>query len=163
MKAFITIGLLAASLALTGHAAMAATTQAHKPVNAVQVSRTRPAVHVAARQPQPRAQLNIDIGRFIHGMLGGGPVPYADLVRDVQRMPVTRGTAGSSYSPSYDYSAGTAASCAACDSQAASDQEVQEIQQLNDTNAMNASNAAAEAANDAANAAALQTEINAGM
>ena len=33
---------------------------------------------------------------------------------------------------------------------------------MNDTNAMNASMAAAEAANDAANAATLQTEINAG-
>ena len=33
---------------------------------------------------------------------------------------------------------------------------------MNDTNAMNASMAAAEQQNDAANAAALQTEINAG-
>ena len=34
---------------------------------------------------------------------------------------------------------------------------------MNDTNALNASMAAAEQENDAANAATLQTEINAGM
>jgi hypothetical protein len=52
---------------------------------------------------------------------------------------------------------------AAADAQAASDAEVQAIQQMNDTNALNASMAAAEQQNDAANAATLQTEINAGM
>jgi hypothetical protein len=55
------------------------------------------------------------------------------------------------------------ASSAANDSLAASEQEDQEIQSTNDTNALNAPMAAAEEQNDAANAATLQTEINAGM
>ena len=42
-------------------------------------------------------------------------------------------------------------------------QENQAIQEMNDINALNASMAAAEQENDAANAATLQTEINAGM
>lgn len=53
------------------------------------------------------------------------------------------------------------ASSSAGDSQAASDAENQAIQSMNDENALNASMAAAEAQNDAANAATLQTEINA--
>jgi hypothetical protein len=46
------------------------------------------------------------------------------------------------------------------DSIDASDQAIQQDQSLQD---MDASNAAAEAQNDAANAAAVQTDINAGM
>lgn len=45
--------------------------------------------------------------------------------------------------------------------QASVDAEVQAIQQMNDENALNASMQAAEQQNDAANAATLQTEINA--
>ena len=91
-----------------------------------------------------------------------GPIPYANLVRDV------RGVSGSG-GGSYDYSSSpsddtaVAVSSAAAQEQAASDEEVQAIQQMNDTNALNASMAAAEQQNDAANAATLQTEINAGM
>jgi hypothetical protein len=162
MKSLITTGVLIASLSLGASAAMAANTT-HKTASAAHVSHTRTAVHVAARKRAPRAQLNVDIGQFIQGMLGGGPVPYANLIRDAERMPASRRSSGSSYSPSYDSSAGAPASCAACDSQAASDQEVQEIQQMNDTSALTASMAAAEEQNDAANAATLQTEINAGM
>jgi hypothetical protein len=44
-----------------------------------------------------------------------------------------------------------------------SDAENQAIQQMNDTNALTASMAAAEQQNEEANAATLQTEINAGM
>jgi hypothetical protein len=72
------------------------------------------------------------------------------------------GSGGGSYaysSPSYDNSAPIATGN---DAQAAADAEKQAIQQMNDTNAMTASMAAAEAQNDAANAATLQTEINAG-
>jgi hypothetical protein len=168
MKAFITTGLLAASLALTGHAAMAAT-PANPISKAPQVSHARAAhapvyraPHVAARGYAPRGQLGFDIGQFIQGMLGGGPVPYANLVRDVQRMPVSRGSSGSSYSPSYDNSPTVDTSSAAA-SQTSSDDENQAIQQMNDENALNASMAAAEQQNDAANAATLQTEINAGF
>jgi hypothetical protein len=51
------------------------------------------------------------------------------------------------------------------DAQAAADSaaESNAIQSTNDTNALTASMAAAEQENDAANAATLQTEINAGM
>jgi len=114
-----------------------------------------------ARKAQPRSQLNVDIAQFVQGMLGGGPVPYANLMRDVASMPASHGSSG--YSPSYDYSSGPPASCAACDSQAAADQENQEIQQMDDINAMNASNAAAAAQNAADTAATIQTEINAGI
>jgi hypothetical protein len=109
----------------------------------------------------PRDQLNVDVAQFVRGMLGGGPIPYANLVRDVRGMHGTGTYAGSDYaSPTYDTSV-TASS--ASDAQAASDAENQAIQSMNDTNALNASMAAAEQENDAANAATLQTEINAGM
>jgi hypothetical protein len=63
-------------------------------------------------------------------------------------------------SPTYDTSTPVSSGN---DAQAASDAEVQAIQQLNDENALNASMQAAEEQNDEANAATLQTEINAGM
>jgi hypothetical protein len=163
MKSLIVTGIFAASLALTGSAAMAAPTQSNPIPHAALVSHARPATFAAVPQTQPRAQLNADIGQFVQSMLIGGPVPYANLVRDVRNMSVSRGLSGQAESPSYDYSASPPASCASCDAQAASDQEVQEIQQMNDTNALTASMAAAEQENEAANAAALQTEINAGM
>jgi hypothetical protein len=161
MKSFITTGILAATLAFTANAAMAVTPENPIP-NHPQAWHAQPVARVAAQRLQPRG-LNVDVAQFIRGMLGGGPIRYANIIRDVRNLPASRGSSGSSYSPSYDYSSWAAASCAACDSQAASDQEVQEIQQMNDTNALNASMAAAEEQNDAANAATLQTEINAGM
>jgi hypothetical protein len=109
----------------------------------------------------PRNQLGLDISQFIQGMLGGGPVSYANLARDVEQM--HGATGGGSYdysSSSYDNSAPIATGN---DAQAASDAENQAIQQMNDTNALTASMAAAEEQNDEANAATLQTEINAGM
>ena len=109
----------------------------------------------------PRNQLGLDVSQFIQGMLGGGPVPYANLARDVEQMHGVRGGGSYDYSsPSYDNSAPIATSN---DAQAASDAENQAIQQMNDTNALTASMAAAEEQNDEANAATLQTEINAGM
>jgi len=166
MKTLITTAIVAASLALIGTATIAATAQPHKtvqihkPVRAVHVAHARPAAHYAARYRGPRNQLGFDVGQFIQGMLGGGPVPYANLMRDVAR---AHGSSGSSYSPSYDNSPAIDVGSAARDSQAAADAENQAIQQMNDTNALNASMAAAEQQNDAANAATLQTEINAGM
>jgi hypothetical protein len=109
-------------------------------------TRTTPRRHYAA------VQRPADLGQFIEGFFGGAlGVPPAR---------------GGNYeaSPSYDASTTTVdTSSAAADAQAASDAEVQAIQQMNDTNALNASMAAAEEQNDAANAATLQTEINAGM
>jgi hypothetical protein len=150
MKSLITRGILIASLALTGSTAMAAnstTARAHAPV------------HVAAPRAL-RTPLNADLGPFIQSMLGGAFPQYSGLIRNAMRAPASRRSSGSyDWSPSYDSSFG--ASSAATDSQAASDAENQAIQSMNDTNAMNASMAAAEQMNDAANAAAIQTEINA--
>ena len=160
MKSLITRAVLIASLALTGNAAMAANITTHHTTRVV--AHAHPAVHAV-----PRTQLNADIGQFIQSMLGGGPVAYSRLVQDAMRARPSSRSQGSSqgsydWTPSYDSSPAIDESSAAQQSQAASDAENQAIQSMNDTNAMNASMAAAEQQNDAANAAALQTEINAG-
>jgi len=161
MKSLITRAVLIASLASTGNAAMAANITAHHTTRVV--AHARPAVHAV-----PRTQLNADIGQFIQSMLGGGPVAYSKLVQDAMKARPSSRSQGSSQgssdwsSPSYDSSPAVDDGSAARESQAASDAENQAIQSMNDTNAMNASMAAAEQQNDAANAAALQTEINAG-
>jgi hypothetical protein len=149
MKSLITGGLLVASLALTGNAAMAANMPAHK---------IRPAArHIVT--PQPLGEPNADIGQFIQSIFGGGP-QYQALMQNAGRSRSSRRSTGSyDGSPSYDSSPTIDSS--ATDAQAASDAEAQAIQSMNDTNALNASTAAAEAANDAANAATVQTEINA--
>ena len=161
MKSFIVTGIFAASLALAARSAMAATPADPYP-HGVQSSRVHTAARGAVQMPQPRGQLNVDVAAFIQGMLGGGPVPYANLIRDVRSMPA--GTDGG-YSPTFDSpTAGPDNSAsAAAQAQAASDEEVQTINEINDTDALTASMAAAEEENDEANAAALQTEINAGM
>jgi hypothetical protein len=162
MRNLITTGIIAASLALVGTTAMAAPSPANPVPRYAQAWQARAPLNVAAQRPLLRGRLNVDVAQFVRGMLGGGPIPYANLVRDVRSQ---RGSGGGSYdwssSPSYDSS--TSAGCASCDAQAASDAENQAIQQMNDTNALNASMAAAEQQNEAANAATLQTEINAGM
>jgi hypothetical protein len=175
MRLFVTSGILAACLALTANAAMAAPTQinpipsaryvsparvAHAPVYGAPRFAVRGyAPRFAMRAYAPHYRLGAGVGPFVRGMLGGGPIPYAGIIRDARS---SYGSAGASYSPpSYDNSA--PASCAACDAQAASDEENQAIQEMNDINAMNASNAAAAAQNAADTAATIQTEINAGM
>jgi hypothetical protein len=154
MKSLITRGILIASLALTGSAAMAANSQAY-----TTTARAHAPVHVA----MPRGShnpLNADPGPFIQSMFGGGFAQYSGPIQNATRAPASRRSRGSyDWSPSYDASFG--ASSAATDSQAASDAEAQAIQSMNDTSALNASMAAAEQANDAANAATIQTEINA--
>jgi hypothetical protein len=154
MKSLITRGILIASLALTGSTAMAANSQAYT---------TTPRAHAPVRVAAPRLPrnpLNADLGPFIQSMLGGGFPQYTGLIRNAMRAPASRRSPGS-YDGSASYDPSFGASSAATDSQAASDAENQAIQSMNDTNAMNASMAAAEQANDAANAAAIQTEINA--
>jgi hypothetical protein len=145
MKSLMTTGLLVASLALSGNAAMAANTAIHQ-----HVKRYAPmATHVTQRLP--RDQFGADLGQFIQSMFGGGvPMRYA------RSQPAYRSSGASESfdnSPSVDTSSN--------DAQAASDAQVQAIQSMNDTNALNASMAAAEAQNEAAQAAAIQTEINA--
>jgi hypothetical protein len=114
----------------------------------------RPATRVAARYRQPPVTGNNDLGQFIAGFFGGVmPQQYAHR----------RGSDRYVSSPSYDNSPTIDTSSAGTDAQAASDQEAQQIQQSNDESALNASMAAAEQQNEAANAATLQTEINAGF
>ena len=158
MKSLITKAVLIASLALGGSAAMAANSPAHKYARVI--PHARAAVRVAPRLPS--GQFNADIGQFIQSMLGGGPVQYSRLTQDAMRArPSYPSSASSDWSPSYESSPAMDASSSAGNSQAASDAENQAIQSMNDENALNASMAAAEAQNDAANAATLQTEINA--
>jgi protein-tyrosine-phosphatase len=92
-------------------------------------------------------------------MLGAFP-QYSGLIRNAMRAPASHRSPGSSdWSPSYDTS--VSVSSAGTDAQVASDAEAQAIQSMNDTNSSNASMAAVEQQNEAANAAAIQTEINA--
>jgi hypothetical protein len=154
MKSLITRAVLVASLALTGNAAMAANSHAYKTT----VSRAHAPIHVA----MPRIQPNADLGSFIQSMFGGAFPQYSGLIQNAMRAPASRRSSGSyDWSPSYDTPSDTSVSSGAADAQAASDAENQAIQSMNDTNALNASMAAAEQENEAANAAALQTEINA--
>jgi hypothetical protein len=160
MRSSITTVIVAGSLLLTANAAMAVSPANPIPQHA-RAAYVPQVQRVVTRRLTPNNQLNVDVAQFIQGMLGGGPVPYANLVRDVRGMRGTGTSAGSDYSaPTYDTSVPDSGAAAA---QAASDAEVQAIQSLDDTNAQTASMAAAEEENDEANAATLQTEINAGM
>ena len=161
MKLLITTSVLALTFALTANAAMAAPTPANPVPSVLQAARA--VVHVAAQRPLLRRRLNVDVARFVRGMLGGGPIPYGNLVRDVRSLRAAGGSYDWSASPSYDYSSTDNTGSIGTDTAAAAAAEDQAIQQMNDTDAETASMAAAEAANDAANAATLQTEINAGM
>jgi len=163
MKSLMTAGLLIVSLALTGNAAMAANTQVHTATKPVHVTQPRVAARAAVRRPYAYVPgpMPFDIGQFIQGMLGG-PLPpqYAQIVQNAMRESASHRSSGS-----YDFSPSSptvdvdnSQSQAAID---ASDQAIQqEDQSLQD---LDASVAAAEQQNDAANAAALQTDINAGM
>ena len=158
----ITIGIFAATLALGAHAAMAAPSPANPLPHLRQAEQTRPVGRFAAERLPVRGQTNVDVAQFVRGMLGGGPIPFANLARDVRSLPASGGSYD--YSPSYDYSTAVdTTSNIGTDTAAAALQEDESIQEMNDTNAMTASMAAAEEENDAANAATLQTEINAGM
>lgn len=145
MKSLITTGLLVASLALSGNAAMAAGTATHK-----SAIRHVPAAARLAQRP-PRDQFEGGLAPFFQAMFGAGlPVRYA---RSQPSYRSSGTTESFDSSPSIDSSA--------TDAQVANDAEVQAIQSMNDSNALNASMAAAEAQNEAAQAAAIQTEINA--
>jgi hypothetical protein len=162
MRSLIPSAIIFASLALTGSAATAASPQAQKP--AAHVAHPRVAAHAVVRRHYARASYYFDVGQFIQSMFAGQlPPQYAQIVRNAERESSRRSSGSYEYSPSYDNSPTVDSSSAATESQAASDATNQAIQQMNDTNAMNASMAAAEQQNDAANAATLQTEINAGM
>jgi hypothetical protein len=141
MKSLIIGGLLVASLALTGNAAMAANTATHQ-----YVIRHRPA---AARVAQhlPRDQFGAGLGPFIRSMFGGGlPLRYA---RSSRSYPSSAASGESFNSPA-------AVDTSSNDEQAALNAQVQAQQALDNENALNASVAAAEAQNEAAQATAIQ-------
>jgi hypothetical protein len=174
MKSLMTGGILIASLALTGNAAMAAASHIQKTTRAAPVTHRVTHPRVAGRAPgrsyaYAPAALPFNVGQFIQSMLGGPlPPPYAQIVQNAMKESASRrsGTAGDSgydwsASPTYDTS--TPPDTTGQDTAAAAMAEDQTIQEINDTNAQTASMAAAEEENDEANAATLQTEINAGM
>jgi hypothetical protein len=90
----------------------------------------------------------VDVGQLIGPLFGGMPVQY-------------RGRAAASHGGSSD----TASDSPTYDTPSPSDSSAAAaaIQQANDESALNDSVAAAEQQNEAAQAAAIQTEINAGM
>jgi hypothetical protein len=145
VKSIVPCGLVIASLALSG-GAMA--TEAHaKTAKPAHVAHAHVITHVARRHVAPAQQPDF-VAQFFQGLFGGGAPVKA-----------SRGSATTSDwvdVPSPDNSA-----AANTDAQAASDAAVQAIQQMNDQNALNASMQAAEQQNEAAQAAAIQTEINA--
>jgi hypothetical protein len=168
----ISTGLIVASLALTGNAAMAANLPVRQAAATTHVVYPRVATHVFARRPGPPAQFGFDVGGFIQAMFGGSlPPQYARIVQNAVRGAALHKYAGAGgfardtggYDPTFDspsppVEVDNSQSQAAID---ASDQAMQqEDQSLQD---MDASIAASEQQNDAANAAAVQTDINAGM
>ncbi len=153
-KSLVRSGIIVASFALAGNAFAA--NDSHVAVNALRTA------HVtqtggAAGNHQPAAPQGVPIAQIFQGLFGL-PIPVTvGAARDIE-------DGSYDWSPSYDDSSPTIDdNSAAINAQTAADEENQEIQSMNDTNALNASMAAAEEENDAANAAALQTEINAGM
>jgi hypothetical protein len=141
-------------------------------------SKASPAPHfragynVAGRPPYqqwgrgPVAGPGINVGQLVGAMLGMVPPQYAGIVQSAMKQAASHrssGSASGTYDPSFDSpSTSMPIDNSASDAAAASAAAVSE-QNLNDDSAMTASMAAAEQENDAANAAALQTEINAGM
>src|ERR1700733_15288291 len=87
----ISAGLIVASLAFPGNAAMAANLPVHKAAPTTHIVHPRVATHVVARRPAPPAQLGFDVGGFIQAMFGGSlPPQYAQIVRNA----VSASTAG---------------------------------------------------------------------
>ncbi len=147
VKSIVPYGLVIASLALSG-GAMA--TEAHAKT-AKHVTPAHAVTHVVRRHVAPAQQPDF-VAQFFQGLFGGGaPVK------------VSRGSGAESATTSdwVDVPSPDNSAAANTDAQAASDAEVQAIQQMNDQNALNASMQAAEQQNEAAQAAAIQTEINA--
>jgi hypothetical protein len=150
---------LAVALTLSANGAMAATSQVHKTIKPAHAVHTRQAAAVKYR---PSTQQQFGLPDFLAAAFGGFAAP---LVTHGSRAAGARATAASSDNDWQVYDQGPAPvevdnsqSQAAIDaSDAAMQQEDQDLQ------ALDASVAASEQQNDAANAAAVQTDINAGM
>jgi hypothetical protein len=147
-KSLVRTGIIVASLALAGNAFAA--NDSHVAVNALRT--VHPAQTHVSRAPAP-----VPVAQ-IFGALFGLPIPVT----------VTAGAAGDTggYDPTFDSTTYDSSTVDVDNSQSqaaidASDQAMQQEDQ--DLQAMDASVAAAEQQNDAANAAMVQTDINAGM
>jgi hypothetical protein len=159
-KSLIACGILVVSLGCFGNAAMAAGTQAHKAATtAAHVVHPR---HTATAARYRVAQPEVGLPNVLQALFGGWTSVYGAPAHSGGRtIGSARDTGG--YDPTFDAPSPPVAvdnsqSQAAID---AADQAMQqEDQNLQD---LDASIAAAEQQNDAANAATLQTEINAGM
>jgi len=182
-KSIVTIGLIAASVALAGNAMAASTHDGKKPAAAQArpypnytsaaspVSLNRGGYDAAARPAYPHRAARgvgpgIDVSRSVGAMFGILPPQYAALVQNAIRESASHQSSGtyepSWQSPTYDTSppvdVGADAEQAATNALAAA-----ATQEATDNMAMVQSMQAAEEQNDEANAATLQTEINAGM
>jgi hypothetical protein len=147
-KSLLHCGIIAASLALATHA-FAADIPIPHPAAAAHVTHS-----VVARNQRPAFVQTGGIGQLFQGLFGGGFAVQA----------TAGGNGGDSgYDPTFDSPSPTV-DVDNSQSQAAIDESDQAIQQ-EDQNLqdLDASIAASEAQNDAANAAAVQTDINAGM
>jgi hypothetical protein len=125
----------------------------------------RPDYRYPARGYFVGAEPGINVGQLVGAMLGMVPPQYAGIVQSAMKQAASHrsyGTSSGGYDPTFDSpSPSTPIDNSASDAAAASAAAASE-QNLNDEMALTASMAAAEQQNDAANAAALQTEINAG-
>jgi hypothetical protein len=155
MKSLAFSGLLAASLALSGNAAMAATTQVHK-VAKPHVVHSRTVTHVAARTQYPRADYGFGPVWFFQSLFGG---PYPAVAARSRGGQDAGSYDWSSASPSYDTST-------PIDNGA--EEAAQQASAMAAEEAAEASMQMAQEQNDEANAevtagilAAEQTEINA--
>jgi len=147
--------VLSASLALSGNVAMAAATQAHKTA-----AKTHVTHHVASVRRAAPAQYQVALPN-IFGALFGLPMPVT--VGAPHYAVTSRDTGDSGYDPTFD-TPSPAVEIDNSQSQAAIDAADQAMQQEDQSlNDLDNSIAAAEEQNDEANAATLQTEINAGM
>jgi hypothetical protein len=169
-KSLVPSVLVAVSLVLTGSASMAATTQIHRSSRVAHVTHPQALAPVAARYRQPQFAGNSDLGQLIQGFFGGVlPPQYTRLIASAAARASAshRGTGSydwsSGSSPTYDSPASPAPIDNSASDAAAAAAASNSQQELNDSMALTASMAAAEQENDAANAATLQTEINAGM
>jgi hypothetical protein len=141
-KSIMPYGLVIASLVLSGVTASEAHAAAiHQTAKSAHV-----VTHVARRHAVPAQQID-PVAQFFQGLFGGPPVARTAAGRagEGEYVPYD--------SPTYDTSTPPDNSSA--------DQAAQAMQQLNDENALIQSMQAAQEQNDEANAATLQTEINA--
>jgi hypothetical protein len=149
-KSLIRCGVIVASLALAGNAFAA-----NIPIPHPAARTTAHVTHgVVAHNHRPAAFQPAGIAQFFPGLFG---LPIPVLVRGA----ATADTGG--YDPTFD-SPSPAVEVDNSQSQAAIDASDQAIQQEDQSlQDMDASIASTEQQNDAANAAAVQTDINAGM